>query len=119
MLRVEVLRGAGGMVYGFDARGHAGFARHGQDIVCAGASAVLHTAALGVVQHLGLKPEVLDASEGRLALRLSPGSVNEPARAVLEAAVLGVREIARQYPEHVQLIDPGAEARVARTPGSA
>ncbi|NLG69314.1 MAG: ribosomal-processing cysteine protease Prp [Firmicutes bacterium] len=111
MLVVEVFRGEGGEIVGLRARGHAGWARHGQDIVCAGASAILQAAVLGIIRHLGL-PARLQAGDGYLELRLETGggaAVQTPeawgrAQAVLETAVLGIDEIARQYARHVRLV---------------
>lgn len=120
MLSIEVFRAEEGDILGFRARGHAGFAEHGQDIVCAGASAILHTALLGVVRHLGL-PARVQAGEGYLELRLErPEEARQQqgpwqqAQAVLEAAVLGIREIERQYGQHVRLqIRRGGESHDA------
>ena len=120
MLVVEVFRTEEGDILGFRARGHAGFAEYGQDIVCAGASAILHTAALGVVRHLGW-PARVQAGEGFLELRLDrPQSATHSesawrqAQAVLETAVLGIREIERRYAGHVRLqIRHGGESHDA------
>ncbi|HEY8424805.1 MAG TPA: ribosomal-processing cysteine protease Prp [Limnochordales bacterium] len=111
MLVVEVFRGEGGEILGLRARGHAGWGRHGQDIVCAGASAILHAAVLGVTRHVGL-PARVQAGDGYLELRLEPGgeAVGKAveawgqAQAVLETAVLGLDEIAKQYARHVRLV---------------
>ncbi|MEW6046044.1 MAG: ribosomal-processing cysteine protease Prp, partial [Bacillota bacterium] len=104
----------------FRAKGHSGFAARGKDIVCAGASAILHTAALGVVRHLGISARV-KADEGYLELalekdrgQLAPAEADrwQQAQAVLEAAVLGIEEIERQYPKHVRLeVRQGAARR--------
>ncbi len=42
-----------GLLVGFRIRGHAGFAEYGQDIVCAGASAIAQAAVLGLKDTLG------------------------------------------------------------------
>ena len=110
MLTIRVVRGPDGGVVTLCAFGHAGFDRRGRDIVCAGASAVVHTAVLGVTQAVGL-PAAVRAGEGYLELKLDsekrPQGLWERAQAVLEAAILGVKEIARQYPRHVRVEDPG------------
>ncbi|HEY8497972.1 MAG TPA: ribosomal-processing cysteine protease Prp [Limnochordales bacterium] len=104
---VEVFRGQDGAVEGFCARGHTGFAARGHDIVCAGASAVLQAAVLGVTRHLGLPAEV-QAGDGYLEMRLGPAVTEreawERAQAVLETAVLGIEEIARRYGRHVKVV---------------
>lgn len=120
MLVIEIIRAEDGDILGFRAKGHAGFAERGKDIVCAGASAILHAAALGVARHLGL-PARVQADEGYLELRLErpegpkrQEGAWQQAQAVLEAAVLGIREIEKQYGEHVRLrIRRGGESRDA------
>ena len=111
MLTIRVERGRDGQVTALQAFGHAGFDRRGRDIVCAGASAVVHTAVLGVTQAVGL-PAAVEAGDGYLEIRLDaerrPPGQWERAQAVLEAAILGAKEIARQYPRHVRVEDPPA-----------
>jgi uncharacterized protein YsxB (DUF464 family) len=46
MINVDVKMKSGDMV--IDVKGHAGYAPHGQDIVCAAVSAILQTAVLGL-----------------------------------------------------------------------
>lgn len=110
-LTVRVVRGPDGEVIALEAFGHAGFDRRGRDIVCAGVSGILHAAVLGVTQAVGL-PAAVAAGDGYLELKLAcdlrPGGQWERAQAVLEAAILGVKEIARQYPRHVRVEDPSA-----------
>jgi len=107
VLVVEVVRGPQGEIRALKARGHAGFSQRGSDIVCAGASAVLHAAALGVVKAAGL-PAQVRAGEGHMEIELDcveQGSSRDWDRgqAILEAAVLGVTAIAQQYPQHVRV----------------
>ena len=106
MLTIRVVRGLDGEVIALEAVGHAGFDQRGRDIVCAGASAVVHTALLGVTQAVGL-PASVKAGDGYLELKLDPErrpqGLWERAQAVLEAAILGAKEIARQYPRHVRV----------------
>lgn len=46
MIKVNVKMNSGDIV--IDVKGHAGYAPHGQDIVCAAVSAILQTAVLGI-----------------------------------------------------------------------
>lgn len=106
MLVIQVMREPEGDITGLVARGHTGFDERGKDIVCAGASAVVHTAVLGVTRTAAL-PAQVRAAEGYLELHLDPAQRREAAgwqkaQAVLAAAALGLEEIARRYPEHVR-----------------
>ena len=86
--------------------GHAGYAPHGQDIVCAGVSAI----AMALLDHLhsvtGLQA---DCSSGELCLRCPRGTAADGA---MEMALAGWRRIAGTYPHHAEVISPsqkGAE----------
>lgn len=82
--------------------GHAGFADPGDDIVCAGVSALMQTAAHGLVQHCGARISVHDDPDGAYALELlRPG--NARAQAVLETTLSGLRAIAREYPRYLSV----------------
>ena len=119
MLVIRVVRRPNGDIVGLHAEGHTGFDRRGRDIVCAGASAVVHTAVLGVTQAAGV-PARTRTGDGYLTMELEPGDLPEDrwrqAQAVLEAAVLGVREIARQYPRHVAVVDSQAPEPAHESP---
>ncbi|VEH79176.1 YsxB [Bacillus licheniformis] len=49
-------------ILGFEMSGHANFAEHGQDLVCAGASAVAFGAVNAVMKLTGIEP-VIDLGE--------------------------------------------------------
>jgi uncharacterized protein YsxB (DUF464 family) len=97
---------------GVSARGHADFAEHGQDIVCAAVSAVLQAARLGLQEHAGVE---LEARQTPGELRLWwPEERRELAslRAIVATAELAVAQIARRFPDHVRL----RRRRVAQEP---
>lgn len=105
MIVVDLVRDRQGRLGGFSVKGHAGFARRGQDIVCAAVSALTETTALGLAEVAGLAVEVR-AGEGFLACRLPAGLTPEDrarAELLLETMVLGLREAARQYPAHLEV----------------
>lgn len=82
-------------------KGHAGFAPPGQDIVCAGISALTQT----LVQAL----DVL--APGEAAFYIEPGKAaiqfqthSEKSRLLARSFFIGVEMIAQTYPENVSLI---------------
>ena len=77
------------------AKGHAGFARYGQDVVCAAVSALTQTAAAAAEKRGG----VVKMGDGEISIHCE----DEGYRAVLEAITEGLRMIARQYPMHVRV----------------
>ena len=98
MITVTIVLEAGGIV-AFDAAGHANFAPHGQDIVCAGVASVVQTAAIGLERVLKRETET-EVAGGKLKLRLTAPPDSET-QAILETMVLGLKEIAAQYPRQV------------------
>jgi uncharacterized protein len=95
-LSVDVER-SNGRITGIVVRGHAGFANRGRDIVCAGASALVLSAAHGIVAHCGARAHVIDDGGGDYRVDVPLGG-NTRAQAVLESAVSGLRAISRSYP---------------------
>ena len=88
----------GALLAGFIASGHASFGRYGKDIVCAGASAVLLTAA-AELKRLDV-PVRIAMRNGFLTVRVRPTAVNGQrvlASALLRAAHTGVSAIADRY----------------------
>jgi len=103
VLEVTFYRDERDRLAGVSARGHADFADHGQDIVCAAVSAVLQAARLGLEEHAGIE---LEARQSPGALRLRwPEERRDLAglRAIVATAELAVAQIARRFPDHVRL----------------
>lgn len=115
VVRIRIWRAEGGAISGFALVGHAGAGSQGQDVVCAGVSALAQTAVLGLERRLGLQPEV-DAGDGRLVCRLPQAMVPEQAaraQDVLETMCLGLSAIVARYPRQVRLRDVPLAARAA------
>jgi len=87
--------------------GHAGFADHGHDIVCAAVSALVQTAAHGVLSFCGgARALTHDDPDGDYVLDVPRGG-NARAQAVLETAVSGLRAISRRHPGHLAVRSAG------------
>jgi len=103
VLAVTLYRDARNRVAAFAAKGHAGFAERGHDIVCAGVSAILQAARLGLEEHAGIALDVAQ-QPGSMTVRW-PASVrdSESVRAIVATAALAIEAIVRRFPDHVQL----------------
>ena len=110
MVTVRVVRDRQGAVTGLTARGHAGFAPAGEDIVCASVSALLQTAVLGLQERL-MVPVDVHSQKGNLSLKLTvpglPQATLDAAAVLLDSILLGIAQIASQNPHCVRLSDPG------------
>ena len=102
MIEVEIYEERDGRISAFSVHGHSGTAPKGRDIVCAGVSALAQTALLGLGRHLHREIDYhIDPSgDLRMKLREAPDDLSE---AILRAMRLGLAEIARAYPDAVQV----------------
>jgi len=86
--------------------GHAGYAEKGQDIVCAGVSALLYAlaAVLEEAEARGRTTAELKESEEGAVIWADPGmgSLNE-IKAYFRMCVKGMKIIQEQYPQHVEI----------------
>ncbi len=102
MIRVT-LRKADEAYTGFEIKGHAGFAAYGKDIVCAAVSA-LSTACVNALESVaGVKARVV-IQDGDMAVSL-PENAGHDAQVILRSMVQGLRDVAEQYPKHLQLTE--------------
>lgn len=102
MLTVTFFEDSRHRLSSFVAHGHAEFADHGEDIVCAGVSAILQAARLGL--EAVAKAELMVTQEpGTMRVRW-PESARDDAgvRAIVETAALSSQQIASQFPKHVR-----------------
>lgn len=102
MTIIKIVRNEHSIV-GIEVDGHADYAKHGQDIVCAGISTLTQTALLGLIKYLKLKIDY-KVSEGYLKFNLREQE-NVQTDAILETMLYGLQEIAHAYPKHVRIED--------------
>jgi hypothetical protein len=102
VVEVEFREDSLGRLSSFVAEGHAGWAEHGSDVVCAAVSTLLQAAWLGLAEVAGV---TVDGSRtaGRLTLSW-PAQANEreDVRAIVATAALSIERLAAQYPDHVR-----------------
>jgi uncharacterized protein len=105
MLLVTVFRDSEGKIVSLEAEGHTEFAEKGCDVICAGASAVILTAVLGITEVLGVTSG-LEQEDGYLYLSVPEGipeDIDEKIQVVLESALKGLQMIKKHYPEGITL----------------
>ena len=101
---------------GFEAKGHAAYARAGrEDIVCAAVSAILLTALNGLTEVIKAPCRVtrLD-SRGylKVTLKRSARDKARDAGMILSVARAGIRHVARDYPGRVNLLNKDLEGKI-------
>ncbi len=86
--------------------GHAGYAKHGKDIVCSAVSAIVQTALKAIIDISGTKTRyVVNEEQGYLKFEV-PEAGNEEERikqqAVMRAMLLGVQDVEKGYGPYVK-----------------
>lgn len=112
MITAKIFRSSHGTVSGFEISGHADYAEEGSDIICAAVSAIAYTAVgYFTEKKYGGKPPEYSEHNGFMKFRAPQIGVDRPedsaaAAAVLEAAVIGLKQIELSYgTEYIKVID--------------
>ncbi|NLK07219.1 MAG: ribosomal-processing cysteine protease Prp [Firmicutes bacterium] len=107
MVKIEVYRCTDVGICRFGAKGHSGFAAHGEDIVCAAVSVLLQTAVIGLEKWANAQVNV-EVSDGNLQCRIVPGTGGEiEVNTILETLLLGLRAIEEEYGDFIQVSEIG------------
>ena len=103
MVRVIVFREEGTLV-GFELTGHANQGAYGEDIVCAGISAITETALLGITDVLKLDAAIAQ-EEGHVRCELSRETAGEDlmkAAIVFNTMIAGLTSLQQAYPKSLK-----------------
>ncbi|MBA2873648.1 ribosomal-processing cysteine protease Prp [Thermaerobacillus caldiproteolyticus] len=108
MIKVEIERTDEGKIQAFTMKGHANFAERGQDIVCAGASAVSFGAVNSIIALANVQPRIMQGEEGGY-LRCELPVIEDPAieekvQLLLEAMLVSLQTIERDYGKYIRII---------------
>jgi uncharacterized protein YsxB (DUF464 family) len=104
LVEIRIVRDGRERLSSFLASGHAGWAEHGQDVVCAALSTALQSAWLGLAEVANVAVDA-DRADGNLRLAWPAAVRDDPAvRAIVMTAAKTVETIARQYPETARVI---------------
>ena len=96
------------VLLGYEAVGHAGYARMGQDIVCAEISALTQAVLNGLKNILGL-PTIfeIDPEKALITARLMPEATEEQvqsAQVLFRTLLEALQAIRRDFPRNVRII---------------
>lgn len=83
------------------AKGHAGWAESGRDVVCAAVSAILQAACAGLQEHVKLDVG-MRRGDGELSFSLPESARDDAAAtAIVRTAEISIEQIAKQHPKSV------------------
>jgi uncharacterized protein len=105
MIRIRVMKNQADLIEQIKVTGHANFAEHGMDIVCAAVSAVTIGMVNAMEQITGVTVHQADDGEGKVDCRipdnLPTGEVRTQLDLLIQAMDLSLKGIADGYPEYV------------------
>lgn len=107
MIKVVIERNKDHTIHTFTMKGHANSGPHGQDLVCAGASAVSFGAVNAIHEICAVPLEVDMKGEGgylrcSVPSQLDP-STYEKVQLLLEAMLVSLKTIEQQYGEYIHI----------------
>ena len=86
---------------GFSLNGHAGLAKHGQDILCAAVSSAAYLVANTVTDVYRISAAIeQDEHAGSMAVRIAPQQA-APCRELLLGFFAHIEQLQQQYPRHI------------------
>jgi uncharacterized protein len=106
MIDVTINRHKSGSIHSFTISGHAFFAGRGNDIVCAGVTAVSFGAINAVHELTGVTPTIKQGEDGFLNCIVPNGlseDVFDKIQILLEGMVVSLQTIEEQYGEHIKI----------------
>ncbi|GIN60303.1 hypothetical protein J27TS8_02960 [Robertmurraya siralis] len=106
MIQTTIYRTESGRVQSFTISGHALFANKGNDIVCAGASAVSIGAINSIIALTGVEPEIEQGESGFLRCVIPDNltkDVQEKVQLLLEGMIVSLQTIERDYGKHIKI----------------
>lgn len=105
MIEIRLSRNPQGFISEIEVNGHSGYASEGYDIVCAAASTVIQSVALGADEVIGYKEYRLSVDDGYF--KFETGNPDEETMRKLsiltETAYLTLSQLEEQYPSYVRI----------------
>jgi len=108
MIKVHIQRTEEGKIKSFTLSGHANFAKRGQDIVCAGVSAVSFGVVNSIIALTNVNPLIKQGENGgylRCELpTIEDTLVEEKVQLLLEGMIVSLQTIEKEYGQYVQIV---------------
>ncbi|WP_369902462.1 ribosomal-processing cysteine protease Prp [Bacillus manliponensis] len=109
MIKVTINRTKLGSIQSFKMTGHANFAPHGQDLVCAGTTAVVFGAINAVETLCNVQATIELGTDGGFLTYALPNDLDnatkEKASFLLEGMVVSLKTIELDYGKYIRLIE--------------
>lgn len=110
MTKIKIVKNQDGHVTEYEVSGHAEFDDHGRDILCAAVSVLSQTTILALDKVCNISQNdikfCVDDETGYLKVSLSDRLTKDQrssANIVLETMIVGMEDLAFQYPKHINI----------------
>ena len=107
MIQVTIEQDQSKQVRSFEMKGHADFAEHGKDLVCAGASAVSFGAVNAIMSLTNITPDIQQGQDGGFFKVLFPQNLdtrtNEQVQLLVQAMIVSLQTIEHDYAQHIKI----------------
>lgn len=111
MIKVTITRGQDRLIQSFEMSGHADSGPHGQDLVCAGVSAISFGAVNAIHSLCQTKLEVEQGKNGGFLRCAVPTNIeqdtNEKIQLLLEGMLVSLKTIEQSYGKFIKIKDKG------------
>lgn len=106
MITVTITKQKSGRIHSFEMAGHANFAEHGKDLVCAGASAVAFGAVNAVIAITKVTPEISQGTDGGYLCVTFPviPEKDHDIQLIVQAMVVSLQTIEQDYGQHIKIL---------------
>ena len=105
MIRASAVLSSGGTLLAFESAGHAGAGARGADIVCAAFTVLARTAYRSLEGLEGLELRGRAPGPGSLSFEVvKPAASPERAAGIADFLVIGIGDLAREYPGAVEFV---------------
>lgn len=101
MISVTLTR-RNGVIVKVRAEGHSGLGSHGNDVLCAAASAIVQTAYLAIVDIGGDTEYIRDGERGLFEFTVGD-SHRRDCDVILRAMLVGIKDLTSGYPQNIKL----------------
>ena len=112
MTQIEIFRNQSGHIVEYEVSGHADFDDYGRDILCAAVSVLSQTTILALEKVCKISRNdikfCVNENTGYLKVTLSDNLTTDQrssANIVLETMIVGMEDLAFQYPKHIKLME--------------
>lgn len=104
MIHVRIIKEPTGRISVFEMDGHANFAEYGQDLVCAGASAVSFGAVNAIMQLTNIEPAIEQGEDGGyLRVEFPVTEQDAQVQLLLQAMIISLQTIELDYADFIKI----------------